>query len=173
MNTSLTSCTKSINFDRCFIHRDNFCTPLVYTGTIQTPVSPEPPTPDPKCDPSFEPSRRGEPNHLVVYRVLLSRLPLGGEIRVAGASDLVGGDPLLLMLFGPQGQRLHDPRVRLAALPELLQGQPVVVVLVHLVEDLVHPLLGRVAVVLGRLLPLESTTILLGNIVGKEAFVVQ
>jgi hypothetical protein len=60
------------------------------------------------------------------------------------------------MLFGTQGQRLHNPGIRLAALPELLQGEAVVVVLVHLVEDLVDSLLGRV-LVLGRLLALQPT----------------
>jgi hypothetical protein len=60
------------------------------------------------------------------------------------------------MLFGTQSQRLHNPRIRLAALPELLQGEAVVVVLVHLVEDLVDSLLGRV-LVLGRLLALQRT----------------
>lgn len=55
----------------------------------------------------------------------------------------------------PQAQCLHDPRIRLAALSELLQGQAVVVVLVHLVEDLVHPLLRRVLVLGHRLLTLQ------------------
>lgn len=53
-------------------------------------------------------------------------------------------------------ERLHDAGVRLRALPELVQGQAVVVVRVHLVEDLVHPLLRRVLVLRRRLLALQK-----------------
>lgn len=60
------------------------------------------------------------------------------------------------MLFASsEGERLDDPGIGLAALSELLEGQTVVVVLVHLVEDLVDSFLGRV-LVLGRLLPLGN-----------------
>lgn len=63
---------------------------------------------------------------------------------------------LVRVLFAPQRQRLNNPGVGLASLPELFQGKPVVPVLVHLVEDLVHPLLWRVFVLQLRLLALDT-----------------
>lgn len=62
--------------------------------------------------------------------------------------------PFGRLLVTAQTERLHDPRVRFAALAELLQREPVVVVLVHLVEDLVDALLRRVLVLRLRLLAL-------------------
>lgn len=55
-----------------------------------------------------------------------------------------------------QRQRLDDPGVGLAALLKLLQRQAVVIVLVHLVEDLLDALLRRVLVVRHRLLALQK-----------------
>lgn len=49
-------------------------------------------------------------------------------------------------LIAPQRQRLHNARVGLAALAELLQREPIVMVLVHLVEDLVYAFLRSVLV---------------------------
>ena len=51
--------------------------------------------------------------------------PAGRRVSVVGVAD---------------AERLHDARVGLGALLELLQRQLLVVVLVHRVEDLVHPL---------------------------------
>ena len=51
--------------------------------------------------------------------------PAGPFVSVVGVTD---------------AERLHDPGVGLGALLELLQRQLLVVVLVHRVEDLVHPL---------------------------------
>jgi hypothetical protein len=57
-------------------------------------------------------------------------------------------------LVAAQAQRLHDPRIRLAAIPELLESQTIVVILVHLVENLIDSLLRRVLVLGGWLLTL-------------------
>lgn len=59
-----------------------------------------------------------------------------------------------LLLVAAQTESLHDARVRFAALAELLERQPIVVVLVHLVEDLVDALLRCVLVLRLRLLAL-------------------
>ena len=71
------------------------------------------------------------------------------------ASERLGYNPRILMLFGADGQRLDNPGIRFASFPKFLQGKAVVVVLVHLVEDFVDPFLGRV-LVFGRLLTLQT-----------------
>lgn len=53
-------------------------------------------------------------------------------------------------------QSLDDARVRFTPVAELLHRELLVVVLVHLVEDLVNALLRRVVVVWVRLLALQS-----------------
>ena len=52
--------------------------------------------------------------------------------------------PTLLILSVTQRESLNDPRIGFAAFAELVKRQFVVVVLVHLAEDLVHPSLWSV-----------------------------
>ena len=47
-----------------------------------------------------------------------------------------------------QGQSLDDARIGLAALAEFIQRQLVIVILIHLAEDLVHSSLRRILVLL-------------------------
>ena len=54
-----------------------------------------------------------------------------------------------------EAERLHYPRIGLAALLELLEGQLVVAVLVHQLVDLVDAALGAVLVVVADLLTLR------------------
>ena len=58
-----------------------------------------------------------------------------------------------------EGERLNNPRVRLAPLPELLEGESVVVVFVHLIEDLVDSFLRSIVVLSLRLLALKMLLI--------------
>lgn len=66
------------------------------------------------------------------------------------------------MLFAAQRQRLYDPRIGFAAFPEFLEGEPIVVVFVHLIEYLIDPLLRRI-LVFRWLLTLKITNSLLDD----------
>ena len=53
----------------------------------------------------------------------------------------------MMMMSGvSQRERLHNAWVRLTAFAEFFQRQAVVVVFIHLVEDLVHSFLRRIVV---------------------------
>lgn len=60
------------------------------------------------------------------------------------------------VLVTAETQRLHDPRISLRAIAKLVQRKTIVVILVHLIENLVDSLLRCVLVFELRLLTLYT-----------------